>query len=145
VASTRAKARRSAKAKPSGARPQGPSLQPVDERTFARMIRYAVATGGARLRLRPGARPLQQGVGADRALRFRQLTGDDTRALACLLLERARPPVGARDVRRMALHYEIPGVALAEAQLHVAPGGLALDLELIRPLEPGAVVELLER
>ncbi len=123
---------------------EAPKLRPVDEQTFARMIRYAVATGGERLRFRPGCRPLQQGIGADRELRFRQLTGDDTHALACLLLDAARPPVGEDDVRPLTLFYEIPGVVLTEAQVHTAPGGLALDLELIRPLEPGREIDFID-
>ena len=56
------------------------------------MIRYALQSGGATLHLRPGCRPQLDGMGPSRALRFRQLTVDDTSAAAGCLLEKSRVP-----------------------------------------------------
>jgi hypothetical protein len=126
-------------------------LRPLDETTLARMIRYALQTGGATLHLRPGCRPQLDGLGAPRPLRFRQLTVDDTRAAAACLLEKspvpkrltASPSEGASP---FYLCWELPGEALVEPRLETLPnGGLVLHLDLIPPIPEGMQIEVLER
>jgi len=125
-------------------------LRPVGEDTFVRMLRYSLATGGERLHFRPGARPLQQGIGADRELRFRQMTGEDTLALAGFLLGHAHVPARLRDdpcdaARPMYLFYELPGEALIEAQMEPTRGGIAVHLDIIRPFPHPRDADLVER
>ena len=124
-------------------------LELVDEDTFTRMLRYALATGGERLHFRPGARPLQQGMGPDRELRFRQLTGPDTTEIAGFFLANAIVPKRLRDdscdaARPLYLYYELPGEALIEAQMESTRGGIALHLDVIRPLAHPHDIETIE-
>jgi len=124
-------------------------LRPVDEGTFLRMIRYAVHTGAQRLLLRPGCRPLAQGLGGPRRLRHRQLTGDDTRAIAGHLLGRAVVPArlgeaGCDAAQALGLWLELPGEALVLAELAADRGGLRIALELVPALPEGVAIEVLE-
>ena len=124
-------------------------LCPLDETTLRRMIRYALQTGGATLHLAPGRRPLVAGMGPPRALRFRQLTVDDTRAAAACFLAQSRVPArlanaGAEGASALYLFWELPGEALVEPRIETAPGGLALHLDLIPPLPEGMQIEVLE-
>ena len=128
--------------------PKPAPLRPLDETTLRRMIRYALQTGGTTLHLAPGHRPLMQGLGPARELRFRQLTGDDTRAAAACFLAHSRVPKRLADAGEGAhalyLFWELPGEALIEPRLEPAPGGLALHLDLIPPIPAGTQIELLE-
>ncbi len=124
-------------------------LEPVDERTFVRMIRYALATGGERMHFRPGFRPLQQGIGPDRELRHRQLTGEDTLQLAGYFLDRAKVPARLSEsecdaAQALYLFYELEGEALIEAQMQPTHGGISLHIDLIRPMPHPAEIELVE-
>ena len=129
--------------------PCAPALAPLDDRTLFRMLRYALATGADRLQLRPGFRPMVDGPGGARALRFRQLAGDDTAAAAAALLARARRPERLRHAgeggHALPLLAEEPGEALYEARLAPAPGGLQVAVDVLRALPPGEVVAWLER
>ena len=135
-----------------GRRDAAPLPEPlalIDQDTFTRMLRYALATGGERLHFRPGARPLQQGMGPDRELRFRQLTGPDTAEIAGFFLANAIVPKRLQDdtcdaARPLYLYFELPGEALIEAQMESARGGIALHLDLIRPLAHPRDVEIVE-
>ena len=130
--------------------PAATPLRPLDETTLLRMIRYALQTGGTTLRLQPGRRPLIEGLGPKRALRFRQLSGDDTRAAAACFLAKSRVPerlVGsaAEGASSLYLYWELPGEVLVEPRLEtLARGGLALHLDLIPPLPEGMQIEVLE-
>jgi hypothetical protein len=128
--------------------PKPAPLRPLDETTLRRMIRYALQTGGTTLHLAPGHRPLMQGLGPARELRFRQLTGDDTSAAAACFLAQSRVPKRLADAGEGAhalyLFWELPGEALIEPRLEPAPGGLALHLDLIPPIPAGTQIELLE-
>jgi len=129
--------------------PKQAALRPLDDTTLRRMIRYALRTGGTTLRLAPGQRPLVEGMGPPRALRFRQLTGDDTRAAAACFLAESRVPArlanaGAEGASALYLFWELPGEALVEPRFESARGGLALHLDLIPPLPEGMRVEVLE-
>ena len=124
-------------------------LRPVDERTFVRMIRYALATGGERMHFRPGSRPLQQGMGPDRELRYRQLTGEDTTEIAGFFMRHARVPAHSSEsacdaAQPLYLFYELEGVALIEAQLQLVRGGIAIHLDIIRPMPHPRNIEVVE-
>jgi len=124
-------------------------LRPLDETTLRRMIRYALQTGGTTLHLTPGHRPLMEGIGSPRELRFRQLTGDDTRAAAVCFLAQSRVPerltnAASEGASALYLCWELPGEALVEPRLESARGGLALHLDLIPPLPAGTQIEVLE-
>ena len=125
-------------------------LLPLDEPTFVRMLRYALATGGERLHFRPGTRPLLQGMGPDRELRYRQMTGDDTLEVAGFLLGHAPASQRLQDddcdaAREVYLYYELPGQALVEAQFESTRYGLAVHLDILRPLPHPHDVEVVER
>jgi hypothetical protein len=127
----------------------GDALQAVEAETLDRMLRYALGTGADLLQLQPGHRPLIDGMGGPREVRFRQLTGDDTRAIASLLLERAHVPDRLRDAEADAGHalgwwVEIPGQALLEVAPTAAPGGIGLRIDLIRAFEDPTAVEVLD-
>jgi hypothetical protein len=112
------------------------------------MIRYALQTGGTTLRLAPGHRPLMEGLGPARALRFRQLTVDDTHAAAACFLAHSRVPKrlanAGEGAHRFYLAWELPGEALVEPRFESARGGLALHLDLIPPIPEGTQIEVLE-
>ena len=125
------------------------ALRPIDEPTLTRMVRYALATAMDVITLRPGCRPLVSGLGPDRALNFRQLTGDDTRAVAEIVLAGSKTPrQRAADAGDAAIElfplWEIPGKALVEMHVESAPGGLALRLDVLRPLTDPGEIALLE-
>ena len=123
-------------------------LQPLDETTLRRMIRYALQTGGTTLHLAPGQRPWMQGIGPARELRFRQLTGDDTHAAAACFLAQSRVPKRLANAgeggHSFYLAWELPGEALVEPRLASARGGLTLHLDLIPPIPDGMQIEVLE-
>ena len=125
-------------------------LSPLDEETLQRMIRYAIQSGGTTLHLRPGQRPQLEGMGPRRALRFRQLSVDDTREAAACFLAKSRVPkrlVGsaAEGASHFYLAWELPGEALVEPRLEALErGGLALHLDLIPPIPEGMQIEVLE-
>lgn len=124
-------------------------LRPIDEPTLIRLVRYALATAMDRIHLRPGWRPIVEGLGPNRPLNFRQLAGDDTLAVAEIVLAHARVPQaraeGASDCAVALLPlWEIPGQALVEMHAEPAPGGIAVRLDLLRPLRDLAEIELLE-
>ncbi len=124
-------------------------LEPIDDATLLRMVRYALATGGDRLCFRPGRRPAQEGLGGGRELRHRQLTGCDTSAVADSLLRRVRVSERLRSsgvdaACSLPLLVELPGEALLEARFAPAPGGLEITLDVIRPLPDPFVLEAAE-
>jgi hypothetical protein len=125
------------------------ALRPIDEETLTRMVRYALATAMDRIVLRPGARPLVSGLGPDRELNFRQLAGDDTLAVAEIVLRSAAAPrARAAEAGDAAIElfplWEIAGHALVEMHAESAPGGIALRLDLLRPLTNPDEIALLE-
>jgi len=115
-------------------------LRPMDEPTFVRMIRYALATEGDTIHLRPGCRPLLEGLGAPRELGWRQVTRDDTEAVAGYLLGGAYVSEQLQTASVDAAHalnllYQLEGgEALVEARLEPVRGGLELHLDILRPL-----------
>ncbi len=125
------------------------ALRPLDEPTLTRIVRYALATAMDRITLRPGSRPIVHGLGPDRAVKFRQLAGEDTLAAAEIVLKHARVPrtrsqeAGDAAIELFPL-WEIPGHALVEMHAESAPGGIALRLDLLRPLTDIGEIATLE-
>jgi hypothetical protein len=114
-------------------------LAPLDGPTLRRMLRFALVTGADLLTLRPGCRPLLDGLGGPREVRFRQLAGDDTRAACALLFAALRPYPGVRDARAEGarvlgwlVHW--PDEALFEVRTAPAPGGPEIAVDIVRPL-----------
>jgi hypothetical protein len=125
------------------------ALRPVDEPTLTRLVRYALATAMDRIYLRPGARPVVEGLGPNREVNFRQLACDDTLAAAEIVMRHAKAPLArAAEAGDAAIElfplWEIPGHALVEMHVESAPGGIALRLDLLRPLTDPAEIALLE-
>ncbi len=113
------------------------------------MIRYALATGGERMHFRPGYRPLQQGMGPDRELRYRQLTVEDTSEIAGYFLKRAKVPARLAEsecdaAHALCLFYELEGEALIEAQMQPVRGGISLHVDIIRPMPHALEIEVVE-
>lgn len=127
-------------------------IQPLDEETFLRMLRFGLRSGANRLYLRPGFRPLIDGLGGPRELGFRQLTAQDTVAAASALLGRLWTPEpmeeGAGDAAQAldSIAFVDAGgdEALVEAHFETCRGGIALALDLVRPLPAGEAPRLLE-
>jgi hypothetical protein len=125
------------------------ALRPIDEPTLTRLVRYALATAMDRIYLRPGARPVVEGLGPNREVNFRQLASEDTLAAAEIVLRHAKVPrsraseAGDAAIELFPL-WEIPGHALVEMHAESAPGGIALRLDLLRPLTDPAEIALLE-
>ncbi len=114
-------------------------LQPIDAETFDRMLRYALVSGGDQLHFQAGHRPQLDGLGGPRPVRFRQLTIDDTAAIAGHLLERCRvserlQQSTADSGQALYAFTELPGEALFEARFRQASAGIALTLDVIRPM-----------
>jgi hypothetical protein len=124
-------------------------LSAIDEQTFVRMVRYALATGIDTIHLRPGKRPLMDGLGGSREINYRQWTGEDSRELLSIFLDNAHVPErlqtsSGEAAQALWLCYELPGQALIEPHLDSAPGGTALRLDVIRPMPRPHDVDVLE-
>lgn len=126
-----------------------PPLEALDALTLRRMIRYALETGADVLHLRAGCRPLVEGAGGPRELRFRQLAGDDTRAALAHLFAAVEPSERVREAGTAGsgavalpwlLHW--PAVALLEVSVEPAPGGPALAVDIARPLPEASALRL---
>ena len=85
-----------------------------------------------------------------RALRFRQLSVDDTRQAAACFLAKSQVPKrllgsAAEGASTFYLSWELPGEALVEPRLEaLEQGGLALHLDLSPPIPEGMQIEVLE-
>ena len=129
--------------------PELAPLHAIDAATFDRMLRYALVTGADQLQLRPGHRPTVDGMGGPRALRFRQLSVDDTAAIAGHLLARSGVSERLRESEADAgqalyAYAEIPGEALFEARFRQAAAGIACTVDVIRPISRAQVAAELE-
>jgi len=107
--------------------------------TLQRMLRYCLSTEMDRVHLRPGSRPLLDGMGGPREMNFRQLTGEDTSTIAGHFLAEARVGDPAKEAsfdgaREIFLLMELPGGGLAEATLEPCRGGMAVSIELMKLL-----------
>jgi hypothetical protein len=125
------------------------ALEPLSDATLWRMLRFALHAGAERVHLRPGHPPLLVGPGDARPVRFRQLAVDDTAAAASHLLARSRLAAhrareGARGATQLPLLVELPGQALFDARISRDRAGLAIAIDVLRPLHGPVDLELLE-
>ncbi len=118
------------------------NLEPIDESTLFQAIRLGITSGASRIHFRAGAAPLCTWHGGEQQIRYRQLTGEDTEAIAGFLLERAHVPERyvaepCEAARPLALLCELPGEALLHVRLtHEARRGLVIAVDIARPVEP---------
>ncbi|MGI9430913.1 MAG: hypothetical protein ACR2PQ_01795 [Myxococcota bacterium] len=110
-------------------------VRPIDTDTLQRMLRYGLTTAIQRVHLRPGCRPLAEGLGTPREISFRQLTREDIDAVAGHFLAAAQVSERVRDgamdaAREIFLFMELPGGGLAEATLEPCDHGIAITIEL---------------
>jgi hypothetical protein len=124
-------------------------LRRIDATALLRLLRFGLAEGASRIDFRVGSRPCFT-VNADaKTLRYRQLAQEDTDAIARLLFERTRVParlLGATGEGAHEFHffYELPGEGLFEIEATREAAGLALSVEIIRPLTDPSEIALLE-
>jgi hypothetical protein len=114
-----------------------------------RLLRFGLAAGATRIEFRAGRAP-RFGIGTEaKALRFRQLAREDIEALLRLFFERtpvpervrAAPSEGAEPLHFL---FELPGEGLFEVDVSREVAGLALSVEIIRPLDDPSEIALLE-
>ncbi len=117
------------------------SLELIDERTLFQAIRLGITSGASRMHFRVGSAPLCTWHGGEQQIRYRQLTGQDTEAIAGFLLERAHVPDqylgdACEAARPLALLCELPGEALLQVRLVREPRGvLTIAVDIARPVD----------
>lgn len=118
------------------------SLEPIDERTLFQAIRLGITSGASRVHFRAGCAPLCTWHGGEQRIRYRQLTNQDTEAIAGFLLERSHVPEPyvtepCDAARPLALLCELPGEALLHVRLAREESGvLAVAVDIARPVDP---------
>ena len=117
-------------------------LDLIDEQTLLQAIRLGITSGASRIHFRAGSAPLCTWHGGEQTIRYRQLTGEDTEAIAGFLLERAHVPESyfaepCEAARPLGLLCELPGEALLHVRLtREAARGLVIAVDIARPVEP---------
>jgi hypothetical protein len=117
------------------------SLERIDERTLFQAIRLGITSGASRMHFRPGCAPLCTWHGGEQHLRYRQLTSEDTEAIAGFLLEHAHVPEPyvaepCEAARPLALLCELPGEALLQVRLaRETSGVLSIAVDIARPVD----------
>jgi hypothetical protein len=124
-------------------------LRRIDATALHRFLRFGLAQDATRIDFRVGSRP-RFTVNADaKTLRHRQLAREDTDAIVRLLFERTRVParlLGAPGdgAQEFYFLYELPGEGLFEIEATREAAGLAVSVEIIRPLTDPSEIALLE-
>jgi hypothetical protein len=124
-------------------------LHPIDACATLRLLRFGLDAGATRIDFQAG-RPPRFRVGAEaRTLRHRQLAGEDIDALLRLFLERTRVPERLRaapgqGAEQLHFLFELPGEGLFEVDVSRGTAGLAVSVEIIRPLGDPSEIALLE-
>lgn len=125
------------------------SLRRIDATHLVRFFRFGLAQGASQIRFRVGSPPCFSVNAEPRRLRHRPLLREDTEAIARLLFEQARVPErltaapgdGAQEIY---FYYELPREGLFEVDVAREAAGLAVSVEIIRPLTDPADIALLE-
>jgi hypothetical protein len=96
-----------------------------------------------------GAPPRYTVYAEEKALRYRQLSREDTEAILRLLFEQTRVPGGlggepGDGARGLGFYCELPGEALFEVDASREKAGLTVSAEIIRPLTDPSEIALLE-
>ena len=124
-------------------------IRRVDAATLLRLLRFGLAEGATAIRFRVGNPPHFTVDAESKTLRFRQLAREDTDAIVRLFFEEARVPErlvaepsdGAQELH---FYYELPGEGLFEVDVSREASGLAVSVEIIRPLTDPSEIALLE-
>jgi hypothetical protein len=124
-------------------------LRRIDATALLRFLRFGLAQGATRIDFRVGSRPCFTVDAKAKTLRYRQLAREDTDAIVRLLFERARVPArlhGAPGEGAQQFYFlvELPGEGLFEIEATREAAGLALSVEIIRPLTDPSEIALLE-
>ena len=124
-------------------------LRSIDATALLRFLRFGLAEEASRIDFQVG-RPPHFTVDAEaKTLRYRQLAREDTDSIVGLLFEQTRVPERfsadpGSGAQELYFYYELPGEGLFEIDASREPGGLAVSLEIIRPLTDPAEIALLE-
>lgn len=123
------------------------ALERIGEAEVLELLRQGLYGEADRVWFRPGCAPLAVGHGFARPLRFRQLAAEDVDAVAELLLLQGYVPETLSEDRSDAAHAipllcELPGEAILESRLLREGDALVVIVEIARPLEFPAELEL---
>jgi hypothetical protein len=121
----------------------------VDATALLRFLRFGLAEEATRIEFRVGHPPRFTVHAESKSLRYRQLAREDTDAIARLLFEQTRVPErvctepgdGAWE---LYFCYELPGEGLFEVDAQREAAGLAVSVEIVRPLTDPSEIALLE-
>jgi hypothetical protein len=124
-------------------------LRRIDAAALLRLLRFGLAQGATGAHFRVGSPPRYSFHAGERTLRYRQLAREDTEAIVRLLFEQARVPERLGNApgdaaQQLSFFYEMPGEALFEIDASREAAGLAVSVEIIRPLTDPSEIALLE-
>jgi Tfp pilus assembly pilus retraction ATPase PilT len=124
-------------------------LRRIDAAALLRLLRFGLNEGATHVHFRVGNPPHFTIDAEPKRLRYRQLAREDTDAILRLLFEQALVPerMGADPsgaAQELYFYYELPGEALFEVDASREPAGLAVSVEIIRPLTDPSEIALLE-
>jgi hypothetical protein len=124
-------------------------LRRLDANALLRFLRFGLAEGATRIDFRVGSPPRFTVDAESKPVRHRQLAREDTEAIVRLLFEQTRVPErisadSGDGAQALSFYYELPGEGLFEVDAARETTGLAVSLEIIRPLTNPAEIALLE-
>ena len=124
-------------------------LRSIDATALLRFLRFGLSEDATRIDFRVGSPPCFTVNAEAKTLRYRQLAREDTESIVGLLFEQTRVPERLSEepgdsAQELYFYYELPGEGLFEIDAAREPGGLAVSLEIIRPLTDPAEIALLE-
>ena len=124
-------------------------LRRIDAAALIRFLRFGLAQGATGIRFRVGSPPRFAVNAEEKTLRYRQLAREDTDAIVRFLFEQARVPERlsgepGEAAQELYFYYELPGEGLFEIDASREAAGLAVSVEIIRPLTDPSEIALLE-
>jgi hypothetical protein len=124
-------------------------LRSIDATALLRFLRFGLSEDATRIDFRVGSPPRFTVNAEAKTLRYRQLAREDTDSIVGLLFEQTRVPERlsadpGNGAQELCFYYELPGEGLFEIDASREPGGIAVSLEIIRPLTDPAEIALLE-
>jgi hypothetical protein len=125
------------------------TLRRIDATALLRLLRFGLDRGATLIQFRVGAPPLYSVDADPKNLRHRPLTREDTEAILRLLFEAAQVPAQLGEMpgeaaQELYFYYELPGEGLFEIEAMREAAGLALTVEIVRPLTDPLEIALLE-
>jgi hypothetical protein len=123
-------------------------LRPIDATALLRFFRFGLAEEATRIDFRVGCAPCFTVNAEAKTLRYRQLAREDTYTILGLLFEQTRVPERLSEepgdaAQELYFYYELPGEGLFEVDASRESAGLAVSVEIIRPLTNPAEIALL--